>query len=176
MLDKYYYTDKEIDKICKSIVILVDTREQKNQHITDWFDQHKIAWKLKALKNGDYSFMIPTTPELNIDRDLYFDHEIMIERKHDLDEIASNFTTNRSRFEEELATFAGKKYLLLENATYDDIVTNRYRSKISVKSFLATVHTFNHRYNLEFTYMPKSSFSGAWIYGTCLYYLKNYLR
>lgn len=176
MIDKYYYTDKEIDKLCKSIVILVDTREQKNQHITEWFDNNKIVWKSKALKNGDYSFMVPATPEFNIDRDLYFDQDIMIERKRNLDEIAGNFTAHRARFEEELATFAGKKYLLLENSTYGDIVKNKYKSQISVKSFIGTLHTFNHRYNLEVTYMSDTAFSGAWIYGTFLYYLKNILR
>lgn len=138
MIDKYYYTDKEIDTLCKSIVILVDTREKENSHITDWFDQNKVPWKKKALKNGDYSFLLPTSPGLNIDRDLYFDHEIMVERKRNLDEIAGNFTTYRARFEEELATFQGKKYLLLENSSYGDVIKANYRSKLSVKSFIGT--------------------------------------
>lgn len=176
MIDKYYYTDKEIDTLCKSIVILVDTREKENSHITDWFDQNKVPWKKKALKNGDYSFLLPTSPGLNIDRDLYFDHEIMVERKRNLDEIAGNFTTYRARFEEELATFQGKKYLLLENSSYGDVIKANYRSKLSVKSFIGTLHSFNHRYNMEIVYMPEDKFSGPWIYGTFLYYLKNILR
>ena len=176
MIDRYYYTNKEKDKLCKSMVVLVDTREKSNAHITDWFDSNKIPWKSKALSKGDYSFMIPKNEELNIDRDLYFDGEIMIERKRNLDEIGSNFTTYRARFEEEMATFNGKKYLLLENADYADIVCGKYRNKLSSKAFLASVHTFNHRYNLEFVYMPHPDYSAVWIYGTLLYYLKNLLR
>ncbi|MEY8366556.1 ERCC4 domain-containing protein [Anaerovoracaceae bacterium 41-7] len=176
MIDKYYYTDKEIEKLCKSIEILVDTREKVNQHITDWFDKKSIPWRKKALKNGDYSFMVPKNLELNIERDLFFDKEIMIERKKDLDELAGNITTNRTRFEEEMATFSGKKYLLLEVSTYPDIVDGKYRSKLSNKSYMGTVHSFNHKYNLEVVYMPNQNYSGIWIYGTFFYYLKNMLR
>jgi ERCC4-type nuclease len=175
LLSHYKYTDKEVDKLCKSIVVLIDTRE-KQSHVADWLDSKKISWENRALKQGDYSFYLPENPELGIDRDYYFDREIMVERKHGLDEIAGNFTTNRARFEEELAMFPGKKYLLLENTTYSDIINNNYRSKLSPKAFLATLHTFNHRYGLEVTYMPNNQHSGAWIYGTFIYYLKNLLH
>jgi len=174
VLERYRYTDKELDQLCKSIVILVDTRE-KQHHITDWFDSKKIPWETRALKQGDYSFYIPANPALNIERDISFQRDIVVERKHGLDEIAGNFTTNRARFEEELAMFPGKMYLLLENATYSDIVNGNYRSKLSQKAFLATLHTFNHRYGLEFCYMPNNNHSGPWIYGTFIYYLKNLL-
>ena len=53
ILELYKYTDKEIDQLVRSIVILTDTREQKNQHILDWFDKKKIPHKTKALSNGD---------------------------------------------------------------------------------------------------------------------------
>lgn len=174
MLERYRYTDKELDQLCKSIVILVDTRE-KQHHITDWFNSKKIPWETRALKQGDYSFYIPANPALNIERDISFQRDIVVERKHGLDEIAGNFTTNRARFEEELAMFPGKMYLLLENATYSDIINGNYRSKLSQKAFLATLHTFNHRYGLEFCYMPNNNHSGPWIYGTFIYYLKNLL-
>lgn len=176
MLSFYKYTDKEIEQLYKSIVILCDTREKKGQHITDWFDSKKIKWKKKALRQGDYSFYLPACPELGIMHDLYFDRKIMIERKNSLDEISANFTTDRARFEEELAIFPGKKFLLIENTTYSDIVENNYSSQLSPKAFLATLHTFNHRYGLEVTYMPNNQHSGAWIYGTFIYYLKNLLH
>ena len=50
ILELYKYTDKEIDQLVRSIVILTDTREQKNQHILDWFDKKKIPHKTKACK------------------------------------------------------------------------------------------------------------------------------
>ena len=48
-----------MEELISSMTILVDTREQKNNHITDYFDRKKINYKRKALNYGDYSFMIP---------------------------------------------------------------------------------------------------------------------
>lgn len=176
MFKRYKYTDKEKNELLKSLTILVDTREKVNSHITNYFFQKGIAFKSKALTNGDYSFYIPANPELNIDRDLYFDKDIMIERKHNLEEISGNITQNRARFEEELATYSGKKYLLIENANYEDIINHNYDTDISPKAFIATLHSYNHRYGLQVFFMPHEQFSPVYIYGTFTYYLKSMLK
>ena len=72
IFNKYKYTDKEMEELISSIVILVDTREKVNSHITDYFDRKEIKYKKKALSYGDYSFMIPANEKLSIPRDLYF--------------------------------------------------------------------------------------------------------
>ena len=113
---------------------------------------------------------------MNIERELRFDKEIAIERKANLDELAGNLTQNRTRFEEEMATFNGKKYLLIENASYDDLVKGKYRSDYNPKSFLATLHAFNHRYNLEIMFMPDCYQSALWIYSTFVYWLREKLK
>ncbi|MBQ3543404.1 MAG: hypothetical protein IJA34_00190 [Lachnospiraceae bacterium] len=100
----------------------------------------------------------------------------MVERKASLDELSGNLTQNRTRFEEEMATYSGKKYLLIENATYEDIVKNNYKTKFSNKAFLASIHAFNHRYNLEIMFMPNREITGYYLYGVFTYYLKNILR
>ena len=48
ILDKYKFTDKEMEELISSIIILVDTREQKNSHITDYFNRKKINYKSPA--------------------------------------------------------------------------------------------------------------------------------
>lgn len=176
ILSNYRYTDKEKSTLLKSVGILIDTREQKNHHITNWLDSKKIKWKTKALKQGDYSFFLPQSSELNIDRDLYFDNEIIVERKNSVDELAVNFSKHRTRFEEEMATFSGKKYLLIERDSYADIISGNYRSEYAAKSYLATLHTFNHRYSLEVMFMPDKELSGLWIYSTFTYWLREQLR
>lgn len=176
MLSLYKYTNAELERLVKSIVVLCDTREKNNAHIIAWLDKKKIPHQSKALSNGDYSFCIPANPNLNIDRDLYFDHEIMIERKGSLEELSGNFSQNRTRFEEEMATYQGLKYLLIENANYQDIVNGKYDTKLSNKAFLASLHTFNQRYGLQLMFMPDSSYSGWFLYGIFTYYLKNKLR
>lgn len=176
MLKYYKYTDKEKEKLLKSMTVLVDTREKKNDHIITYFDKKNIPYKNKALGNGDYSFYIPKNSELNIERDLYFDKEIMIERKQSLEELSGNITQNRSRFEEELSSFSGKKYLLIENASYSDILTNNYSTNISPKSFLGTLHTYDHRYGLEVFFLNRKEYSPIFIYYVLNYYLKELLR
>ena len=60
------------------MVILHTTNEQKNQHILDYFDKKGIKHKAKALKTGDYTFMIEACPELGFIKDTYFTDELCI--------------------------------------------------------------------------------------------------
>lgn len=176
MIENFKYTDKELDTILKSIVILIDTREQENIHITNYFDKKKISYKSKALDQGDYSFYLPQNESLSIPRDLYFDKEIIIERKGSLDELANNLGKERARFEKELSTGPKTKVLLIENASYADIVNHNYRSEYSVKSYLGSLHTFWYRYNFPVFFISDVELSGTFIYAYFYYYLKEKLR
>ena len=124
MFDKFFYTSEEVDALVKSQVILVDTREKVNAHITKCFDEYKIPYKKHMLRFGDYSFMIPSNNALNIPRDLYFNHEAIIERKASLEELSGNLTKDRSRFEKELALAPPAKVLLIENASYAEYASS----------------------------------------------------
>ena len=109
----------------------MDTREHdgKNDHILNYFDSKKISWKKMKLDYGDYSCMIPANEEFGISRDLYFDNEIMVERKANLDEFISNITKDRDRIKKEFALAPPNKVLLLENASYADMINGNYISK-----------------------------------------------
>ncbi len=100
----------------------------------------------------------------------------MVERKGSLEELSGNFSQQRSRFEEEMATYLGKKYLLIENANYQDIITGKYNTKFSAKAYLASLHTFNHRYDLQIMFMPDPQYSGYFLYGVFTYFLRQILR
>ena len=177
MIGKYKYTEGELKQLLASIVILVDTREQVNDHIKSYYDSHKIPWKSKALEQGDYSFYVPQNEELSIPRDAYFNDEIIIERKASLDELATNFSKGRDRFEKEFSIAkAPTRYLLIENATYGDIVNKNYRSDYNVKSYIGSFHSFNHKYGLQIVFMPDKHFSPLFIYGTFQYYLRNLIK
>src|SRR5690554_903492 len=122
MVIPYLYTKTEQKKILSSLVMLIDTREQENSHITSYFDRQGIGWKNKKLDYGDYSFLLPAAPNLGIMRDLYFTREIVIERKANLDELAGNLTHGRAAFEAELIRANGFKMLLLvEGGSWEDI-------------------------------------------------------
>lgn len=72
-IKQYKYADKDIKKLIGSIVVLVDTREKQNRHITDYFDKNNIAYEPTALSYGDYSFYIPAEVA---GEDIYFHRDI----------------------------------------------------------------------------------------------------
>ena len=175
MIDMYRYTDKELKELLKSMIVLVDTREQNWLHIQKFFDEKKIAYRVEKLDFADYSFLLPENKELGIQRDIYFDKKISIERKRDLNEISSNFCDGRTQFENEFIRSMGKLYLLIENATYEDIVNKNYTTKITPQSFIGSLHAFVDRYNISLNFMKDNSYSAYFIYLTFYHHLRNYL-
>jgi len=129
MIDKFKYTDKEMDELIKSMTILVDTREKNNSHLTEYWDKKGILYKKKALSYGDYSVMVPENEKLNIPRSLFFDKDIVVERKASLEEVSGNLTQQRDRFEKELSLAPKTKVLLIENAGYPDVVMGNYKTQ-----------------------------------------------
>jgi ERCC4-type nuclease len=175
MIDFYRYSDKELQTLLKSIVIIVDSREQDASHVTKWFDEKKIPHTEQKIDSGDYSFMLPAAPELGIVRDIYFTDKVSIERKGDLVELSGNFTNDRLRIESEFIRHKGKMILLIEDAEYSDIIKHNYRTEYKPESFLATLHSFSERYDIPFTFMKDKKCSGQYIYFTFYYWLRNFL-
>lgn len=172
MLDKFKYSDKEIKELIDSMVILVDSREKSNMHVTEWFDKKGIKWKKKALERGDYSFIIPKNEALSIPRDLDFSNEIMLERKNSLEEISGNLTKERDRIEKELSLAPPNKVILIENASFHDIVTGNYDTKYDRKAFMASLFTFWFRYNVPIFFMPNAEETGLFLRLYFEYFLK----
>lgn len=107
----YKYTKKELETLLKSITIIVDSRENANDHIIKYFDKKKIPHISNKLDYGDYSCYLPSNPELGIMRDLYFD--CYIERKNSLEEISTNIGSKRVQFESELLRAKDSKFTIM---------------------------------------------------------------
>lgn len=163
-------------ELISSFVILVDSREQENSHITEYFDRKNILHKSRALEYGDYSFMIPKNEKLSIPRDLYFSNKCMIERKANLEEISGNLSKDRARLEKEFSLAPKEKVLLIENANYSDIATGNYNTQYNKKSFAASLHSFWFKYNLPVFFMPDNKYSGLFIRMYFEYYIKNLFK
>jgi ERCC4-type nuclease len=163
-------------QLIESIIILIDSKEKVNNHLTEYFDKQNIKYKTKALDYGDYSFMIPKDESLSIPRDLYFDKKIMVERKANLEEISTNLTKERDRFEKELTLAPKEKIILIECANYSDVVLGNYDTQYNKKSFWASIHSFWHKYDIPIVFMPDNKFSGIFIWGYFQYYIKNYFK
>lgn len=165
-----------MDELLKSVTIICDTREQKNDHITSYFDSKKIPWVKSKLDFGDYSYYIPRNEELGIPRDLYFSKEIMIERKGSLEELAGNVTKERDRIKKELALAPPNKIMVIENATYADMINGNYKSEYSPKSYYGTIHSFWHEFDMPIIFMPDSRYTGMFIRGYFQYHFRNKVK
>lgn len=148
--------------------ILVDTREQENRHIVKTFEINKIECIQTKLDFGDYSF---------ISNGVDYRKKCVIERKR-LEELPNNLGKKRKQFEKELwsAKF-NNCYLsvMIERGEYLDICKHNYRSKMTPKSFIASLDTFKFRYGIDYIFINENA-SATYIYNTFTYFLKEYLN
>lgn len=152
----------------KKLEIIIDTREQVNEHIVKHFDEKKIAHRSRKLDIGDYAVQIG---------DETMERRFVIERKHNLDELCGNMTADRDRFEREFLrakAYGTKVYLIIEEATWDDVFLQNYRSRLSAKSLLGTLWSWQTRFNVTVILCPKRR-TGAMIYGILAYAAREVL-
>lgn len=177
MIDRQRFDDKEIQKILKNIVILVDSREKANDHIIQYYDKHNIKYEVTALPVGDYSVALDPCPEFGNERRMYFHQDIIIEKKNSLEELSGCFTQTRERFNDEWSRcWAKRKFLLVENASYEMLVNGEYDTKYNSKSFLGSFHSFVSKYGIEVMFIKDKNYSPIWILGTLQYYLRYLLK
>lgn len=178
---KYRFTETELKKLIKNIVIVVDSREQVNLHITDYFDKKKKRYIVQKLDQGDYSAYIESNEEtrpLGVLKDWYFNNDIAIERKNSVDELAASIK-DRERFEAEflrLNKYNTKVILMIEDPNgYENILKGNYRSQYKPASYVATLESFIARYNLNLAFVNKT-LSGYKIYTTLHYHIREILK
>lgn len=173
---RYHYTDTEINKILKTMTIIVDTRENVNGHILDYLRSKEVPLKIQGLKTGDYTAMIPKNEEFGIHRDLYL--KGCLERKAHVDEITGNLQKDtRTAFENELIRASGKPFVLVveDKDGYEKILKGQYRSRYDPKALLGTLKTFEARYNFSIVFLDKL-YSGNYIYHHFYYQMREYLK
>ena len=171
----------EIDRCIESLVILVDTREQDTERARRRLKALPCQYRRQALNYGDYSyaFTLPDTQQLSVElSDRTISPSCMIERKMHLDELAGCFTRDRKRFEKEFERAKNNGadiFLIVENATYENLINGKYRSKFSPKAFLASLIAWQIRYEIH-TIFCKEETSPALIYEICKRDLKERLE
>ena len=103
--------------------------------------------------------------------------DIVIERKHNLDEICGNFTAERERFEREFLrakAYGTKVVLIIENATWTDIFLGNYRSKVKPQSLIGSLLSWMVRYNITVLFCKQEE-TGKLIHGILYYAAKELL-
>lgn len=166
----------DIEAIKKSIIVLVDQREQKNMHLLNGLQQKGVNWKPCTLKYCDYSFMVPKNEQLGVYEDFEFFDKVALERKNSLTEIAGNFCKGRIRFETEFAKANAegcKVTLLIEDEKAKEKMRLRreldrlqgfslekkyaktWRGDFKGESMIGSIKAFKDRYNLELVFCNK---------------------
>ncbi|EOO39025.1 hypothetical protein IIU_00843 [Bacillus cereus VD133] len=170
----YRYSESELQKILSTLEVIVDTREQKNQHVLEYFHKKKVPFKIRTMKTGDYSAMIPKNPEMGIMKDTYLTS--VIERKNGVDELVQSIK-DRSRFENELIRASQHPFVLIvEDAQgYQKILKGEYRSQYKPESLLGSLKTFEVRYGFSVVYIPAAT-TGNYIYHRFLYTARELLK
>ena len=136
-----HYTEVELQNELNKMSIICDTRERQ-QHIKNYFDKKKVPTIVRKLDIGDYSAQIG---------DMTLEHDVVIERKHDLTELCGNLSTSRERFEREFLRAKAnhtKVFLIVENASFEDIYLHNYRSQLTPKSLMASLMSWQVRFNI----------------------------
>lgn len=156
----------EIQNCLDSMVILCDTREQDTDRARNRYARFGVPYKRHTLDFGDYTynFMLPNKTWL-YEANTSVKGDVIVERKMNLDELAGCFTRERKRFEAEFerAKENGSKiYLLVENATWENLLNGRYRSRFIPKAFKASILAWSIRYNMQIIFC-KAETSGELI-------------
>ena len=167
-------TDYTIQKyLIKTAIVLVDTREQENAHILEYFDKKGIEYQVQKLEYGDYTILLPKNEEQGVYTDMILEYSI--ERKASLNELSGNFTKDRVRIEEELWRGRENIDLLVENGSFDKIFEHDYSTQYNEKAFTATLLSFSFRYKFNIHFISKEN-SGKMIYGLLKYKLREELK
>lgn len=152
----------EIEEILGTMTILVDTREQRTERSLKRYKQFGVDWERRALDYGDYTFQcISDGKPLFPDDSEKVKSPCVIERKMNLDELAQCFTRERQRFKAEFERAKenhARVYLLVEDASWENLINGRYRSKYNSVAFLASILAWQVRYDMKIIFCkPETS-------------------
>ena len=148
-------------EVLSSIEILVDTREQPTKRAMKRYERFGCPFERCTLAYGDYSYnaTLPDGTKL-YDTAVTVSPGCVIERKMSLDELAACFCKGRSRFTKEFerARESGARiYLIVENASWENLLNGKYRTKMDAKAFTASVIAFMVRFNLNIIFCKEET-------------------
>lgn len=140
-------------KTLESMTILVDSREQDTDRARRRYQAFGVPYEKATLSYGDYTYTatLPDGSRVH-DPDHTVAPVVAIERKMNLDELAACFTYERKRFQKEFeraSANACRVYLIVENATWENLYNGKYRSRYHPNAFVASLGAWMVRYNAE---------------------------
>lgn len=168
----------EIDECLNSMSVLVDSREQPSERATKRYEAFGCPFSRHKLDYGDYTFNFEINGKSYYQPDDEVKAPVVIERKENLTELSGNLCQNRERFAREFQRALknnAKVYLLVEDATYENMYNGRYRTKFNPAAYTASFWAFCARYHLVPVFC-KSETSGKIIHDILYRELKERLE
>lgn len=142
-------------------IILADTRQQKDKHITDYFDKNNIEWQRATLSNcGDYMAI-----RYNKEKGIYKDFSILIDTKQNMEEIVHNLCNSSehkrivAEIENSFSLGCKKFYFIIADEkikSNEDIKKwSSKRTKVKGEVLFKILKTFKEHHNCNFIICPK---------------------
>lgn len=139
-----------------NFVVLRDTRQQKEKHILNEFDNQGILHIRTNLPSADYMAL-----RYNYKNGMYLDYSILVDTKKDLNEVAMNLCRKEEheRIKREVAKAkelgCQKFYFLIADDSIQNIndIKNWHSkfSKVKGETLLKIMFTMSKKYNIIFT-------------------------
>lgn len=156
----------EIEQCLDSMSIIVDTREQPSARALRRYKSFGCPYTRQTLRYGDYTYnFVKPGGTLLYQPSETIHPDVIIERKMDLVELSGCLTQSRDRFVAEFgraAEHGASIYLLVENATWENLVNGKYDTRFHPKAYLASITAFMARYHIQ-TVFCKQETSGRLI-------------
>lgn len=139
-------------------IILTDSRQQKENHITKSFDKQGILHIRTGLPSADYMAL-----RYEQGKGFYLDYSILIDTKKDLLELCSNLTKDHDRLVREIDKgheLGCEEFVFIIGDTkiksVDDIKKwSSPHTKIKGYVLLKIMETFKQHHNCKFVIVPK---------------------
>jgi ERCC4-type nuclease len=142
----------ERNNIEATMTVVVDTREHETDALHRRLRDTGLPCVSEKLSFGDYSARFVQGEARQL--------PACIERKMSVDELATCFTKDRERFEREMerCKAAGwKMWIIVENASWENIYAGKYRSLIKPVSLVGSILRWSIRYNINFVFCKEES-------------------
>lgn len=169
------YHPSEIERILRTLVVLVDTREQDTARARERYESFGLPFERQTLKFGDYSAKLTGLEG----EEISLENIVSIERKMSIDELCGCFCQSRERFRREFerALDAGAHvYLLIENGSMTDVYKGRYGSRMNSHALASSILSWSLEFGMTPLFISQTE-SGRLIhdilYREARWYLEN---
>ena len=154
------------------INIVIDTREKRNELITEALDKQGIEYVYKKLDFGDYSADITFSDNKRIS----LKNRLCFERKRELTELSNTVWQGVDRFKNEFelaSRYTKHKKLIIEDSNYyENILKHNYRTQLPPSIFLDRLYELQNDYNFEIVALD-GKLTASYIYRYITKYVKD---